>query len=60
MTNVKMARTLQAIADGGREAFYRGALARDIVKDVQDAGERTYILIVALAAKKDRMQYCSG
>ena len=36
---MKMARTLQAIADGGPEAFYRGSLARDIVRDVHDAGE---------------------
>ncbi|KAI0217118.1 Glutathione hydrolase 1 proenzyme [Lamellibrachia satsuma] len=38
MTNAKMARTFQAIADDGPDAFYRGALTRDIVDDIQEAG----------------------
>ena len=40
MTNLKMARTFKAIAEGGRTAFYFGDLARDIVADIQEAGER--------------------
>ena len=40
MTNSKKARTLKAIAEGGPKAFYFGDLARDIVADIQEAGER--------------------
>lgn len=40
MTNAKMARTFQAIADDGPDAFYRGSLTRDIVDDIQEAGEQ--------------------
>ena len=40
MTNPKMALTFKAIAEGGPTAFYFGDLAKDIVADIQDAGER--------------------
>lgn len=36
--NEALAATLQTIADGGREAFYRGDIARIIAATVQDAG----------------------
>ena len=36
--NPALAETLRAIAAGGREAFYRGDIARTIVRTVQEAG----------------------
>jgi gamma-glutamyltranspeptidase/glutathione hydrolase len=36
--NEGMTRTLRVIAEGGREAFYRGDIGRDIVRLVQAAG----------------------
>lgn len=36
--NLGLARTLRAIAEGGKEAFYRGEIARAIVEVVQQAG----------------------
>ena len=36
--NPDLARTLSAIADGGREAFYEGPVARDIVRFSEDQG----------------------
>ncbi len=36
--NAGLARTLQAVVDGGKDAFYRGSIARDIARAVQDAG----------------------
>ena len=38
MTNPALADTLQAIADGGIEAFYKGALAEKMTADLQKAG----------------------
>jgi gamma-glutamyltranspeptidase/glutathione hydrolase len=36
--NEPLARTYEAIAAGGRDAFYRGEMARTIARTVQDAG----------------------
>lgn len=36
--NPNLAATYEALASGGRDAFYTGALARDIVEAVRDAG----------------------
>ncbi|CAM0904362.1 unnamed protein product [Alopecurus aequalis] len=36
--NVALARTLQAVAVGGPDAFYRGPVAGQLVKDVREAG----------------------
>ena len=35
----KLADTLEKIAEGGADAFYRGELTDDIVQDIKDRGE---------------------
>ncbi|MAE47313.1 MAG: gamma-glutamyltransferase [Planctomycetes bacterium] len=37
-TNPRLAKTLEAIAKGGAKAFYQGAIAKAIAKEVQDQG----------------------
>eukprot|EP00058_Branchiostoma_floridae_P026467 XP_002611958.1 hypothetical protein BRAFLDRAFT_91842 [Branchiostoma floridae] len=34
----QLAKTLRAVADGGADAFYTGDIARNLVKDIRDAG----------------------
>ncbi|CAH1233861.1 GGT1 [Branchiostoma lanceolatum] len=38
MQRPQLAATLRAVADGGADAFYTGKIARNLVKDIQDAG----------------------
>ncbi|XP_078682131.1 glutathione hydrolase 1 proenzyme-like [Branchiostoma floridae x Branchiostoma belcheri] len=38
MRRPQLAETLRAIADGTADTFYTGPIARDLVKDIQDAG----------------------
>ncbi|XP_078598417.1 glutathione hydrolase 1 proenzyme-like isoform X1 [Branchiostoma floridae x Branchiostoma japonicum] len=38
MKRPKLAETLRAVADGGADAFYTGDIARNLAKDIQDAG----------------------
>ena len=38
LTNPELARTLEAIAEGGPSAFYRGPIAREIATHVQELG----------------------
>ncbi|XP_078701568.1 glutathione hydrolase 1 proenzyme-like [Branchiostoma floridae x Branchiostoma belcheri] len=38
MKRPQLAETLRAIADGGADAFYTGPIARNLAKDIQDAG----------------------
>ena len=40
MTNPKYARTLEVIAEGGAKEFYTGDLAKKMVADIKEAGER--------------------
>uniref|UniRef100_J3LYI4 Gamma-glutamyl transferase n=1 Tax=Oryza brachyantha TaxID=4533 RepID=J3LYI4_ORYBR len=36
--NTRLARTLEAVADKGPDAFYKGAVGDQLVKDIQDVG----------------------
>eukprot|EP00058_Branchiostoma_floridae_P026464 XP_002611955.1 hypothetical protein BRAFLDRAFT_91839 [Branchiostoma floridae] len=38
MKRPQLAETLRAVADGGADAFYTGDIARNLAKDIQDAG----------------------
>ncbi|XP_019616096.1 PREDICTED: gamma-glutamyltranspeptidase 1-like [Branchiostoma belcheri] len=38
MKRAKLAETLRAVADGGADVFYQGEIARNLTKDVRDAG----------------------
>ncbi|XP_078682135.1 glutathione hydrolase 1 proenzyme-like [Branchiostoma floridae x Branchiostoma belcheri] len=38
MKRPQLAETLRAVADGGADAFYTGEIARNLAKDIQDAG----------------------
>ncbi|XP_019618511.1 PREDICTED: gamma-glutamyltranspeptidase 1-like [Branchiostoma belcheri] len=38
MKRAKLAETLRAVADGGADVFYQGEIARNLVKDIRDAG----------------------
>ncbi|CAH1233731.1 GGT1 [Branchiostoma lanceolatum] len=38
MKRPQLAETLRAVADGGADAFYTGKIAKNLVKDIQDAG----------------------
>ena len=40
MTNPNYARTLEVIAEGGAKEFYTGDLAKKMVADIKEAGER--------------------
>ncbi|XP_078694068.1 glutathione hydrolase 1 proenzyme-like [Branchiostoma floridae x Branchiostoma belcheri] len=38
MKRAKLAETLRAVADGGADVFYQGEIARNLTKDIRDAG----------------------
>lgn len=39
----KLADTLEIIAKDGAAAFYRGGVAKDLIRDIRDAGISTWI-----------------
>lgn len=53
MTNPLLGNTLERIAGGGADEFYRGQLVQDILMDLHDHGECPALLQHGLAKEKD-------
>lgn len=46
VVNLKLAKTLQVIANEGPTAFYNGSLTADIVNEIQQHGMSTKLLVI--------------
>lgn len=50
----KLADTLEIIAKDGAAAFYHGSVAKDLIRDIQDAGISTWIDTLKTDRSADR------
>lgn len=50
----KLADTLEIIAREGADAFYRGRIAEDLIRDIQEAGISTWIATLTAAGSARR------